>query len=177
MKTTYISIVLVVLISILTLTFLHDPILHGAIAVLNGWNVTDYEKGILTGYTNVSMSPEQFENTPIIQVWLFYMAPALILFFGAALIIIMEPNKVIGVIGIILMFINLASLSPERLLTYSDSSQAMYYLISVGVNSLHAMLLHWGIFALALLTLAMIFYTMIEDDQKDAEGRVREVIT
>jgi len=173
---TYISIALIVLLSIATLTFLHDPILHGAVAQLNDWEVVDYEKGLLTGYTNVSMTQEQYENTPLSQIWLFYMAPALILFFGAALVILIEPNRMIGVVGIILMFLNLASLCPERLLATSDASQARDVLIAHGWEPVTAIFLHWGIFIAALLTLAFVFHAMLEDNQADSERRIKEVV-
>ena len=152
---THISIVIVVLVSLLTLTTLHDPILHGAVAKLNDWEITDYDHGIMTGYTNVTISQETFDNTPPFQVWIFFMLPPLLLFFGAFTVIIFNPHRLVATVALILMFLNLASLSPETLLPTSDSSQAMSYLISTGMSTLTASLLHWGIFALAVLCLGV----------------------
>ena len=175
MNHTHISVILIVIVSLLTLTSLHDPILHGTVAKINGWNMTDYETGIMTGYTNVSMTQETFDSTHPIGVWLFFMLPPLLLFFGAFLIILLNPNKFIATIALILMFLNLASLSPEALLPTSDSSQAMAYLISTGTSPLLAGLIHWGIFALAIIALATFIYIMFENNQKDSERRIRSI--
>lgn len=175
MKQTLITFVIITFLSVFLLTGLHDPILHGAVAYVNGWDMTDFDKGILTGYTNVTMTAEQFENTPPIQVWAFFMAPALILFFGAFAVVFFNPHRLVAIIALILMFLNLASLSPERLLPNSDASQALNYLVSIGVPVLHANILHWGIFFAAIIALATFAYIMFENDQKDSEKRIKVI--
>ena len=172
---THLTIIIIVFVSLLTLTTLHDPLLHGAVAKWNGWEITNYEHGIMTGYTNITMTEEQFINTPPISVWTFFMLPPLLLFFGAFIIVIFEPHPIIATVALILMFLNLASLSPEILLPTSDSSQAMAYLISTGTSPLIAGIIHWGIFALAIIALATFIYIMFENNQKDSERRIRSI--
>ncbi len=137
--------------------------------------MTDYETGILTGYTNVTMTHEQFDATPTWQVWTFFMAPALILLFGSFTIILLHPHRIIAIITTILMFMNLPSLSPEFLLSSSDSSMAMTFLISRGWEPLSAMLLHWGIFLFGMVAILTAFYIMFENDPKDSKERVKSL--
>ena len=175
MNKMHITVIILVIVSLLTLTSLHDPLLHGAVAKLNGWDVTDSETGIMTGYTNITITQETFDNTPTSQVWLFFMLPPLVLFFGAFIIVLFNPHRLVAVVALILMVLNLASLSPERLLGTSDASQAMAYLISIGISPILAELLHWGIFAAAIIALGTFIYIIFENNQKDSENRIRSI--
>ena len=57
----YFSILAVFFLMLGAATFLHDPILHGLFAYANGWEVTDYETGLMVGST-FSISPTKRQH-------------------------------------------------------------------------------------------------------------------
>ena len=165
------------ILSILSFTALHDPLLHGFMAIVNGWTVIGWDKGILTGFTIAEVTVEQYANTPLWGKWFYYMLPPLVLFFVPPIIYFINPERIIAMFSVVLMLLNLASLSPERLLEGSDSTQGMQVLLEEGVNPLIAVSLHWGIFILAMITLFTVLWVAFEDDKEDSEERVEELMT
>ena len=165
------------MLSILSFTALHDPLLHGFMAVVNGWTVIGWDKGILTGFTIAEVTVEQYANTPMWGKWFYYMLPSLVLFFIPPIIYFIEPERIIAMFSVVLMLLNIASLSPERLLTSSDSAQGLQVLLEEGVNPLIAFSLHWGIFILALVTLFTVLWVAFEDDKEDSEKRIEELVS
>lgn len=175
-KLTYGVFLILGTLSILSFTALHDPLLHGFMAVVNGWTVVGWDKGILTGFTIAEVTAEQYAATPLWGKWFYYMFPPLVLFFLPPLIFFINPDKIIALFATVLMFLNFASLSPERLLEGSDSTQGMRVLLEEGVDPLIAVTLHWGIFFLGLVTLITLLWVAYEDDKEDSERRVEDLV-
>lgn len=164
------------ILSLLSFTTLHDPLIHGFMALINGWDVVGWDKGIFTGYVVAEITAEQFDATPTLNVWLYYMLPSLVLFFLPAIIFFINPDRIIAMFAVVLMFLNFASLSPERLLESSDSSQALNMLLTRGSDPLIATLLHWTIFVLAIVTFFTLLWVIFEDNKEDSEKRIGELI-
>ena len=175
-KVIHSTFLIIVILGIFSLTILHDPLLHGVIAKSYGWEVSDWEKGILSGFTNATVSTIEYEQTSTAKIWFYFMGPPLILFFIPFLLLLSNPNRYLAIVVILLMFLNFASLSPEAMLPGSDSSQAMNVLMERGVSPLISMIIHWGIFIIAIVSLGTAFYVMFENDQRDAEGRVNTAL-
>ena len=133
-KLTYGVFLILGILSMLSFTALHDPLLHGFMAVVNGWTVVGWDKGILTGFTIAEVTAEQYAATPLWGKWLYYMLPPLVLFFIPPIIYFTEPERIIAMFSVVLMLLNIASLSPERLLEGSDSAQGLQILLEEGVN-------------------------------------------
>lgn len=164
------------ILSLLSFTTLHDPLIHGAMAIINGWTVTEWDKGIFTGYVVAEVTVEQFEATPTFNVWLYYMLPSLMLFFIPAIIFFINPDRIIAMFAIVLMFLNFASLSPERLLEGSDSSQALNMLLERGSDPLIVIALHWTIFVLAIVTFFTLLWVGFENNKEDSEKRIDDLV-
>lgn len=175
-KLTYGVFLLLGTLSILSFTVLHDPLLHGFMAVVNGWTVVGWDKGILTGFTIAEVTVEQYAATPLWGKWFYYMLPPLVLFFLPPIIYFVEPERIIALFAVVLMFLNFASLSPERLLEGSDSTQGMQVLLEEGVDPLVAVSLHWGIFFLAIITFFTVIWVAFEDNKEDSEERVDNLV-
>ena len=173
---TYGVFIILGILSILSFTALHDPLLHGFMAVVNGWTVIGWDKGILTGFTIAEVTVEQYANTPLWGKWFYYMLPPLVLFFIPPIIYFIEPERIIAMFSVVLMFLNFASLSPERLLEGSDSTQGLQVLLEEGVNPLIAVSLHWGIFILAMVTFFTVIWVAFDEDKGDAEERVENLV-
>ena len=175
-KLTYVIFLILGMLSILSFTALHDPLLHGFMAVVNGWSVIGWDKGILTGFTIAEVTVEQYAATPLWGKWFYYMLPSLVLFFIPPIIYFIEPERLIAMFSVVLMLLNIASLSPERLLEGSDSAQGLQILLEEGVNPLIAVSLHWGIFILAMVTLFTVLWVAFDEDKEDAEERVDDLV-
>ena len=175
-KLTYGIFLILGILSILSFTALHDPLLHGFMAVVNGWTVVGWDKGILTGFTIAEVTAEQYANTPLWGKWFYYMLPPLVLFFIPPIIYFIEPERIIALFAVVLILLNIASLSPERLLTGSDSAQGLPVLLEEGVNPLIAVSLHWSIFILALVTFFTVLWVGFDEDKEDAEERVENLV-
>jgi len=174
-KLTYGVFLIIGILSLLSFTALHDPLLHGFMAVINGWTVIGFDKGIFTGFTIAEVTEEQYLATPLINKWFYYMLPPLVLFFIPPIIYFANPEKLIAMFAMVLMMLNFASLSPERLLEGSDSTQGMNLLIENGFDPLVALSLHWGILILAFLTFFTVLWVAIENNKKDSEERVEAI--
>jgi len=177
MKLTYGIFLILGVLSLLSFTALHDPLLHGFMAYVNGWEVVGWDKGILSGFTVAEVTSEQYAATPLWGKWFYYMLPPLVLFFVPPVIFFINPDRIIALFTTVLMFLNFASLSPERLLEGSDSSQGMQVLLASGVNPLIAITLHWAIFFLGIATLFTVLWVAYEDDKEDSEERVEDLVT
>ncbi len=151
-------------------TFFHDPILHQIPAVLFGWELGGYQNGIMIGSTtaiaNAGASP--------LSLWIFYMFPAIAVFFTVVIVTILRQDRLVFVGGIILISLNIASLNPE--IKGSDACNAAQMLITNGWSELWAYLLHFVIFILFLLLWGLYLYVVIESNPKDAVARARNII-
>ena len=165
------------ILSILSFTALHDPLLHGFMAVVNGWTVIGWDKGILTGFTIAEVTVEQYANTPLWGKWFYYMLPPLVLLFIPPIIYFINPERIIAMFAVVLILLNIASLSPERLLEGSDSAQGLQVLLEEGVNPLIAVSLHWGIFILALVTFFTVLWVAFDNNKEDSEERIEELVS
>ena len=174
-KLTYGVFLIIGILSLLSFTALHDPLLHGLMAVINGWTVVDFDKGIFTGFTVAEVTQEQYLNTPLINVWFYYMLPPLVLFFIPPIIYFINPERIIAMFSLVLMLLNFASLSPERLLIGSDSSQGLNLLLERGIDPLVAVSLHWGILLLAFITFFSVLWVAFENNKKDSEKRIEDI--
>lgn len=176
-KLTYGVFLILGILSMLSFTALHDPLLHGFMAWVNGWTVVGWDKGILTGFTIAEVTAEQYAATPLWGKWFYYMLPPLVLFFLPPVIYFIEPERIIAMFSVVLMLLNIASLSPERLLEGSDSTQGLQVLLEEGVNPLIAVSLHWGIFILAFVAFFTVLWVAFEDDKEDSEERIEELVS
>lgn len=174
-KLTYGVFLILGILSLLSFTALHDPLLHGFMAVVNGWTVVDFDKGIFTGFTVAEVTQEQYENTPLFNTWFYYMLPPLALFFLPAIIYFSNPERLIAMFSVVLMLLNFASLSPERLLVGSDSSQGLNLLLERGINPLIAVSFHWGILILAFVTFFTVLWVAFENNKEDSEQRIEDI--
>lgn len=146
------------------LTFLHDPILHAIPACIFGWNVTEWNAGILTGQTSVTSI-----NAKMWEVWLFYMTPPLILCSLALGSAIYKPSRLIAIPALVLFMLNLASLDPE--ITNSDSYNGLKTLLEGGFSITNAYLIHYGIFILSIIAFAIFLYINLENRPSDSIKR------
>lgn len=163
------------ILSLLSFTALHDPLLHGFMAIVNGWTVVGFDKGIFTGFTIAEVTQEQYDNTPLLNTWLYYMLPPLVLFFIPPIIYFTNPDRIIAMFSVVLMMLNFASLSPERLLEGSDSTQGMNLLLERGVEPLLAVSFHWGILILAFVTFFTVIWVAFENNKEDSEKRLENI--
>lgn len=174
-KLTYGVFLILGILSLLSFTALHDPLLHGFMAIVNGWTVVGFDKGIFTGFTIAEVTQEQYDNTPLINTWFYYMLPPLVLFFIPPIIYFTSPDRIIAMFSVVLMMLNFASLSPERLLEGSDSSQGLNLLLERGVEPLAAVSLHWGILILAFITFFTLIWVAFENNKEDSEERIQDI--
>lgn len=164
-KTTmYWTVVVLTLISMITLTFFHDPILHSFPALLFGWSVKAWHTGIMTGWTNV----ETVDPTTI-ELWIFYMLPAMILTSIALVCAFVKPIRKITVPASILFLLNMASLNPT--IGGSDSYKALQVLIDGGMNPALANIIQYGIFILFIVGLGTFLFIVSEDDEPESQRR------
>ena len=174
-KLTYGVFLIIGILSLLSFTALHDPLLHGFMAAVNGWTVVDFDKGIFTGFTVAEVTQEQYEKTPLINTWFYYMLPPLVLFYIPPIIYFLNPDRIIAMFSVVLMILNFASLSPERLLPGSDSSQGLNLLLERGIDPLIANSLHWGILLLAFVTFFTVLWIAFDNNKEDSEERIEDI--
>lgn len=166
------NILLIIMVTFLTLsvgTFLHDPLLHGAIALINGWDISSYESYLTTGSTSVQLNSASALKADTAQLWVFYMFPSLFLFTAAWLVNIFYPDRLTRIIGVLVMALNLGSLEPAN--AGSDADRAAQVLVYGGWSEFTASAAHWIILFTAVLMLALFLFVVIEDSNKDAKAR------
>jgi len=149
-------------------TRIHE-LIHWTYAYLSGWEASS-TSGLLSGFTDVIM---QTPPSPI-SLWFFYMAPAIIIYITIILITVYHPDRFARVMGIVIIALNLASYSPE--IPSSDSYNALQVLLTSGVHSFTANLIHWIIYLSAIAIYIIYIYIVIEDNNKDAVKRIRTLI-
>lgn len=167
----------IILYSILTMylmigaaTMLHDPILHGATALLFGFMVEDYNTGLGIGDTT-ALAPT---GAPVFSKWVFFMLPAIIIFILVYLITIFKPNRLVFTAGNMVLGINVFSFHPG--VEGSDAFKAMGYLIQGGWSEAGAYMLHLFILLLAFGLWFMHYYIIGENNLKDAKARMKNII-
>lgn len=163
---TYTIIILVFFIMILG-TRMHDPVLHGAIAWLNGWGISDYSSGLTTGQTTATVAA----TASALALWEFYMFPGLFIFVTTIVATIYRPEREILIMGIILMAMNISSFDPA--ITGSDAYNAVQVLISTGTGDGLAYSAHYALLITIVILWAMYLYVAIETNPKDARTRIR----
>lgn len=166
--------IILVLLAILIGTHLHDPILHGAIIYMNGWQLGSVQTGLLTGSTEAIISVASMNDIPTLSLFIFFMAPAIFIFLLVYILTIKSTSRFILIIGIILLGLNIASFSPS--ITGSDASKALELLILRGMSTIEAYTLMYAIFILALFLWGIYIFIATENDYKDARKRLNYVL-
>lgn len=151
-------------------TLLHDPILHGATALLFGFMVEDYTTGMGTGATTV-LAPT---SAPVFSKWVFFMLPAIIIFILVYLITIFKPDRLVFTAGNMVLGINVFSFHPG--VEGSDAFKAMGYLIQGGWSEAEAYLLHLFILLIAFGLWFLHYYIIGENNLKDAKARMKNIV-
>lgn len=170
----YILIILLLTLSIGTA--LHDPLLHGLMAKINGWSVDSYSSNLFTGQTS-AMVPRSATTE---SIWLFFMAPSIIIIISIfivtyiALISSTFDDRFILLIGIILIGLNIPSLYPG--ITGSDSDSALKILIDRGTPEITAYLIHYTIFLVFFVLWSLYLFIAVENNAKDAKKRFKSII-
>lgn len=162
--------IIILLITLGTVTYLHDPILHSLIAYLSGWEVTGYINTLTTGSTDAialkdDISPE--------SKWLFYMFPSLFIYGLTTLIVLKYPYKPVLVFSTVPLFLNLPSFDPSN--KGSDSYNALQALTSAGYSEPSYYIFHMLIFFTAIIILGTFLYISVENNIKDAKNRIRRL--
>jgi hypothetical protein len=150
-------------------TRLHE-FLHQIVAFLFGWS-SSVTTTLLTGSTSV----EVLSSTPpsLLQLWIFYLFPSTFLFISILLLTITHPNRFIQAMGIVIIGLNISSFSIE--IPSSDASLSLQSLINSGaVSPFIATLLHWVIFALALLIYILYIYIVNDNNSNDVKKRLTQ---
>ncbi len=169
-------IIIIMLITLGAGTFLHDPILHGLMAYMNGWSVESYSSNLFTGQTT-SLAPS---NATTNSIWLFYMFPSMaiiILTFIVTYIALMSStmdDRFILIIGTILIGLNITSLYPA--VEGSDSDNALKILIDRGTPEPIAVLFQYTIFIIFFILWCYYIYIAIENNSGDAKKRMKGVL-
>lgn len=151
-------------------TTFHDPILHGATALLFGWMVEGYNTGIGIGDTT-ALAPI---GAPVFSKWVFFMLPAIIIFILVYLMTIFKPDRLVFTTGNMVLGINVFSFHPG--VEGSDAFKAMGYLIQGGWSEAEAYLLHLFILLIAFGLWFLHYYIIGENNLKDAKSRMKNIV-
>lgn len=151
-------------------TTFHDPILHGAVALLFGFKIEDYNTGLGIGDTT-ALAPI---GAPVFSKWVFFMLPAIIIFILVYLITIFKPDRLVFTAGNMVLGINVFSFHPG--VEGSDAFKAMGYLIQGGWSEAEAYLLHLFILLIAFGLWFLHYYIIGENNLKDAKSRMNNII-
>ena len=161
---------LFLLLGLIVGTSLHDPILHGLIAYINGWQVTSYSSGLIVGSTDVSGNGD----ISTWGKWWFFMLPAIFIFLLVIIATVINPHRLLRIFGIVLIGLNLPSFSPE--IPNSDASQAINILIGGGWDSMTAYGFHWILYLFAILTWILYLYVLNDDDYSEVKSRISNIL-
>jgi len=164
--------VIVVLLGMSVSTFFHDPILHGAAALINGWSIDSYDSGGIFGMTG-STSVIAPATAGWFSLWFYFMFPSLTIFILTMIIAIIKPEKLIMIFGIITISLNLPSLNPT--IPGSDAYNAVGMLIKSGFSDGYANLLHYLLFFLILVVWGLYLYIVIENNPNDSRRRIENI--
>lgn len=152
-------------------TILHE-IFTALIAWINGWE-SQTATALITGWTTATIITSDAEQTSTLAVWSFFMVPSLLIFLITTAVIIIKPEKIVLIVGVIFQFLNLASIEPG--ITGSDANSAVQFLISRGWTSTSAYGLHYIIFAMGALIFVISLFISIENNPKDAKTRIKNI--
>ena len=164
--------VIIVMFGLSISTLIHDPVLHGIAATINGWSIDSYDSGGIFGMTG-STSVIAPVSASWQQLWFYFMFPSLAIFILTAIITFIKPEKSIMVGGIIVMSLNLPSLNPT--ITGSDAYNAVDMLVKHSFSEGYANLAHYLLFFLILILWGMYLYVTIENSETDARKRVKNI--
>lgn len=162
----------IMLITLSAGTMLHDPLLHGIMAKLNGWSIDSYSSNLFTGQTT-SLVPK---NATTSSIWWFFMMPAVFIIIATfivtyiALVSSSFDDRFVLVIGVILIGINITSLYPG--VSGSDSDNALKTLIDKGTPEITAYLIHYAIFIVFFVLWSFYLFIAVENNSRDAKKRM-----
>ncbi len=168
----WMSIILVFL-ALLVGTSAHDPILHSVIIWINGWQLGEFNSGILTGSTEALIGVSSMNEISTISLLIFYMFPAVFIFLLVYILTIKSTSRFVLITGTILLGLNIASFSPS--ISGSDANSSLELLILREVPPISAYIFMYGIFIFALIVWAAYIYVAIENNPKDAKRRLNYV--
>lgn len=164
--------IIIVMFGLSISTLIHDPILHGIAATINGWSIDSFDSGGIFGMTgSTSVIAPATANWQ--SLWFYFMFPSLAIFIMAALITFIKPEKSIMVGGIIVMSLNLPSLNPT--IIGSDAYNAVYMLVKHGFSEGLAITMHYLLFFLVLIFWGLFLYVTIENSEADAKKRIKNI--
>lgn len=166
--------IFIIFISLAFGTFLHDPILHSIVAIANGWELSEYQSGLMTGETTVIATASQASGASTFSFWLYFMFPSLFIYILTMIITILKQDRLLRVAGVVLLSLNLPSLNPE--ISGSDSYNAVQFLVTRGWTELSAGALHYSILLGALVVYGLYLYIIIEDSNKDSRTRTQNIM-
>lgn len=164
--------IIIVMFGLSISTLIHDPILHGIAAKINGWSIDSFNSGGIFGMTG-STSVIAPATAPWQQLWFYFMFPSLAIFVLTVIITFIKPEKSTMVGGIIVMSLNLPSLNPT--ITGSDAYNAVDMLVKHGFSEWYANIVHYLLFFLILVIWALYLYVVIENQPQDARKRVENI--
>ncbi len=162
--------VVLVFLALVIGTQIHDPLLHSIIIWINNWQLGDWQSGILTGSTEALISISSMNDIPTMNLWIFYMFPAITIFTLIYLLTMRSTSRFVLIAGTVIMALNIASFSPS--ITGSDANSALNLLILRGWSNLSAYLLMYGMFLFALILYGIYIYIAIENNPSDARKRL-----
>ena len=174
-KSKQISPVLFIIVTALALsvcTFFHDPLLHGLIAILNGWHIESFSTQMFTGQTTISIPA----TTPytLSQAWIFFMFPALTLITLAIVFALYFKNRIMYIFSTILIMLNFASIDPG--IVGTDANRAMLVLEEFGVSHIKAYMIHMIILAMVIIVFALYQFIIYENNPSDSTKRMKRII-
>ncbi len=164
--------IIIVMFGLSISTLIHDPILHGIAATINGWSIDSFDGGGIFGMTG-STSVIAPATAPWLQLWFYFMFPSLAIFILTAIIAFIKPEKSIMVGGIIVMSLNLPSLNPT--IVGSDAYNAVDMLVKHGFSEGLVIIAHYLLFFLILVLWGLYLYVVIENQPNDARKRVENI--
>lgn len=156
-------------------TFVHDPILHSAVALYNGWQIGDYNTGLMVGQTSAIASAFQAAHTTTFNFWLFFMFPAMFIFVATLIAVIIKPDRLVIVSGRILLALNLASLNPS--IPGSDAYNAIQFLTTRGWTEFSAYAAHFLLLGIMVIIWGLFEYIGTENNPEDARKRAANIVT
>ena len=164
--------VIIVLFGLSLSTLIHDPILHGIAALINGWSIDSFDSGGVFGMTG-STSVIAPSTASWQSLWFYFMFPSLAIFILTAVIVFIKPEKSVMIFGIISMSLNLPSMNPT--ITGSDAFNAVGMLVTKGFSEGYANMAHYLLFFLILILWGLYLYVVIENNPKDSRKRVENI--
>lgn len=152
-------------------TILHDPTLHYIPAYFFGWDLDSYSISLITGFTVINI-PEALQASAL-QLWVFFMFPSITLFVFAISISIYFMHRLAYVLSTSIIMLNFASF--DFSISNSDANNALLTLTNSGMSETTAYAIHIILYASILISTALFFYIIFENNPKDSTSRLRHI--